>query len=99
MIRKHNYKATWNRMEGIIVVDGKGKEVKVEYASTVDNRTMYAYVPGVGYIGGWQWPHKAMPFKHLATCINRGILYTKMEDLPTASTRTYNKNVVKAFNK
>ena len=82
MKSKHSYKATWIEGKGIEVKDGAGHVVKVEYAATEDRRTTYAYVPGAGFIGGWQWPSPPMGFKTLAAYINQGILYSAQAELP-----------------
>ena len=81
MITGHTYKA--EMVDGSLIVrNAKGDKVKVTFAGTTDNRTLYAYVPE-GYIGGWQWPHVPMPFKALVDSINRGIMYGSMSELPT----------------
>lgn len=83
LLGRHNFIA---RMEGTVirVVDANGKPVKVNYAGTVDSRTVHARVDGVGFIGGWQYPHRAMPWKYLVKCINRGVLYHESASLPKA---------------
>ena len=57
---------------GIQVFDKGGNRVEVTFAGTMDNRTLYAYVKGDLYIGGWQYPHKKLPFTRLVDSINRG---------------------------
>jgi hypothetical protein len=81
----HRYSATLNGKR-ITVTDEDGHVVEVEYGGTSDNRTVYARVPGVGLIGGWQYPHRAMPWHYLARSINRHVLYHRMEDLPKRAT-------------
>ena len=78
---EHEYKASLVN-GGIVVVDGEGRPVKVTYASTADNRTCYAHVGGVGFIGGWTYPHRKQPFRELVAYINRGVVYADMNDLP-----------------
>lgn len=81
---RHTYKAT---MEGrsIIVRDQHGLRVPCQFAGTQDNRTLYAWIEGVGYIGGWQYPHKSQPWAALAVSINRGRLYASIDSLPKSS--------------
>jgi hypothetical protein len=80
---KHNYKATWIEGKGIEVRDKKtGVVVEVSYGATEDRRTTYAYIGGVGFIGGWQYPSPPCGFKTLAAYINQGILYSAQADLP-----------------
>jgi hypothetical protein len=79
---KHKYRAYLQAHTGIKVEDEGGNEVTVEYASTHDMRTCYAHIPGIGFIGGWTYPHKKMPFFHLVEKINDGILYKDSNDLP-----------------
>ena len=67
---------------GIVVKDSSGNVVKVTYGATLDNRHVHAHVAGLGFIGGWQYPHKAQPFKCLVDAINQGVLYHDMNDLP-----------------
>lgn len=78
---RHDYTAS---LEGrsVVVQDAAGNEVEVRFGGTSDNRTVYAYIDGVGFIGGWQYPYRAQPFQRLVESINRGILYRRMEDLP-----------------
>ncbi len=78
---KHNLIAEWNPDTGVVVHGPDGKQVEVEFAGTEDNRTCYAYTKD-GIIGGWQYPSPALPFKALVAAINRGVLYTRFEDLP-----------------
>lgn len=79
---KHEYKAYLND-ESIQVVDANGDAVEVTIGGTPDGRTRYAYVKGVGFIGGWRYPHRKMPRSYLVDCINKGILYLDMNELPT----------------
>jgi hypothetical protein len=67
---------------GIVVEDAEGQPVAVKFGATEDLRTVYAQVQGVGFIGGWQYPHRAMPWSYLVDSINAGRLYTRLEDLP-----------------
>ena len=78
---KHKYNA---RLEGnsIIVEDKDGNKIDVSFAGTSDNRTVYAYVQGVGFIGGWQWPSPPLKFQSLVRFINQGIVYYNQSDLP-----------------
>lgn len=87
VLGRHSFKAT---LEGrsIEVVDENGESVKVEYGATADMRSCHAYVRDVGFIGGWQYPHKAMPFTYLVDCINRHILYFQSADLPKSYRRS-----------
>lgn len=80
-MRKHHYKAIWTD-HGIKVTDPDGNEIKVQYAATSDNRTVHAFVQGVGFIGGWQYPHRRSPFRNLVDSINQGTLYDHSADLP-----------------
>lgn len=77
---RHTFKA---RMEGrsIVVEDEDGQPVKVSYAGTTDNRTVTAHVDGLGYIGGWRYPHRRMPWSYLVDSINRGYVY-RYDTLP-----------------
>lgn len=80
--QKHTYTA---KMEGraIHVYDQDGQPVAVSFGGTMDNRSVYCHLTnGGGFIGGWQYPHKKMPWAYLADCINKGILYHDMNDLP-----------------
>jgi hypothetical protein len=83
----HNFKAHLEG-RGIKVVDEYGNPVEVRFAGTTDNRSCSASIDGLGLIGGWQYPHKAMPWKYMVESINRGILYSDMNGLPTAYRRT-----------
>lgn len=77
----HNLKAE-QVGRGIVVKDPSGNAVKVTYAGTTDNRTLYAHVDGLGFIGGWTYPHRRQPFTCLVESINQGVLYHEMNDLP-----------------
>jgi hypothetical protein len=72
---------------GIVVKDEHGEEVDVTFGATSDNRSVHAHVEGVGFIGGWQYPHKAMPWEYLVKSINRGIVYHDMNHLPKSLKR------------
>ena len=78
---EHDYKASLEDGR-LVVIGGDGRPVKVAYAMTADNRTCYARVNGVGIIGGWTYPHKRQPFRELVACINQGVVYTDVSDLP-----------------
>lgn len=80
---KHKYRA---HLEGnsVVVTDESGERVEVNFGATQDHRTVYCHVDGVGFIGGWTYPHKRQPFRKLVDCINRGKLYD-MNDLPKSS--------------
>jgi hypothetical protein len=82
----HCFRAHLNG-SAVEVEDEAGNAVEVHFACTVDNRTVTAHIPNVGYIGGWQYPHKAQPFRCLVESINEGVLYYDHCNLPTASTR------------
>ena len=71
--------------------DPEGSLVQVTYSGTQDRRTMMAYVEGVGFIGGWQSPHRAMPFHYLIVPINCGVLYSHSSLLPR---RLNNRQVI-----
>jgi hypothetical protein len=81
-IERHTLKAKWENGK-IIVTDQEDNKVEVTYGATIDMRTCTAYVNGLGFIGGWQYPHKKMPFSELVNKINQGILYPDMNNLPT----------------
>jgi hypothetical protein len=85
-IDKHNLKAELVG-RGIVVKDASGNVVKVIYAGSTDNRTLYARVEGLGFIGGWQYPHRRAPFTDLVESINQGVLYHDMNDLPNGRKR------------
>jgi hypothetical protein len=82
-VGRHPYRARWIQGKGIVVLDDCDQEVRATFAATEDNRTVTAHVEGVGYIGGWQYPHKAQSFKALVSSINRGRLYYRQSQLPT----------------
>lgn len=82
MKTKHNFKAEWIEGKGIEVRDGSGAVVEVSYGATEDRRTTYAYICGVGFLGGWQYPSPPRGFKSLAASINQGVLYSAQADLP-----------------
>ena len=86
ILGRHSFKA---HMEGIsiVVIGQDGAPVNVEYAGTTDNRSCSACVSGVGFIGGWEYPHKAMPWKYMVESINRGVLYHDSASLPKAYRR------------
>lgn len=67
---------------GIVVKDLNGNKVEVTYGATSDRRSVHAHVVGLGFIGGWQYPHRAAPFMDLVESINQGILYPDMNSLP-----------------
>ena len=71
--------------KGVQVFDKDGNRVEVTFAGTTDNRTVYAYVKGDFYIGGWQYPHKKLPFTRLVDSINKGVGYFSMDALPKSS--------------
>ena len=77
----HGLTAEWVSGRGIIVRNAAGVKVKVSFAGTLDNRTCYAYTED-GFIGGWQYPHRKESFCALAASINRGILYSSLDELP-----------------
>lgn len=77
----HTYRAEL-ASGAVRVFDVAGNRVQVTFASTADRRTAYARIEGVGFIGGWQHPHKALPFTALVDYINLGIVYQDMRDLP-----------------
>jgi len=70
----------------IVVNDAHGEKVHVTYGGTSDNRTGYAVVEGVGIIGGWTYPHRAMPWRYMVRAINRHVLYPSTDALPKRST-------------
>lgn len=84
---QHNLTAKWDN--GIKVTDENGNAVNVEYGATTDNRTVTAYVREIGFIGGWQYPHKRQSFKLLIDSINQGIVYHDMNDLPNGRKRKH----------
>ena len=71
----------------LTVRDRAGKPVQVQCAGTVDYRTVYVRVEGVGIIGGWRYPHRRMPWAYLAESINRGRVYQSTDELPKAGPR------------
>jgi hypothetical protein len=77
----HNYRASLEEGK-IVVVDDNGNHLEVHYGASSDMRTCYASVNGVGFIGGWTYPHKKLPFRELVAYINRGVVYADMNDLP-----------------
>jgi hypothetical protein len=88
----HTYRATLvPSHQAIRVTDESGSLIAVHYSATGDRRTMMAYVEDVGYIGGWQYPHRAMPFHYLIVSINRGVLYSHSHLLPR---RLTNRQVI-----
>jgi len=66
----------------IVVTDQEGHLVEVSFGGTSDRRTVYACVDGVGFIGGWSYPHRKTPFRHLVERINEGKTYQQLADLP-----------------
>lgn len=88
--KTHSYKAAWVEGRGLVVTDSAEQEVALRASGTLDNRTVMIEVEGVGYIGGWQYPHRAMPWRYLVESINRGVLYQCADALP----RKYPKTVV-----
>lgn len=84
----HNFKAEWVEGRGIRINGHIPHELKISFASTNDMRTCYAYCEGVGFIGGWQYPHRKMPFKYLVESINQGILYYDQNSLPNGRRRS-----------
>ena len=80
----HNYRAV-QIGKGIQVFDKDGNRVEVTFAGTLDNRTVYAYVKRDFYIGGWQYPHKSLPFTRLVDSINKRVGYFSMDALPRSS--------------
>ncbi len=87
-IGRHSYRAVLEQ-GAVKVYDQTGQPVAVTCGGTMDNRTVYVHVAGVGFIGGWQYPHKGLPWKSLVGSINRGILYSETADLPKRWDRTY----------
>jgi hypothetical protein len=85
-IGTHNLKAELVG-RGIEVKDPSGKVVEVSYGATMDRRSVHAYVTGLGFIGGWQWPHRSAPFTDLVESINQGVLYHDMNSLPNGRKR------------
>lgn len=83
---RHTFRAELVNGRSIHVFDEHGERVEAKFAGTQDNRTLYCEVPGVGFIGGWQYPHKALPWKALVDSINKGRLYRTTDDLPKRST-------------
>lgn len=77
----HNFKAAWSD-KGITIDGHKPSDLGVTFGATSDNRTCYAHLNGLGFIGGWQYPHRKMPFKYLVESINQGILYYDQNSLP-----------------
>jgi len=78
----HGLRATWEDGKGLTVTDAQGAVVQVTLGATLDNRTVYAHVEGLGFIGGWTYPHRAQPFKRIVESINRGRVYEDMNHLP-----------------
>ena len=66
----------------VIVRDAEGNQLNVLFSATSDRRTVTAYVEGTGYIGGWRYPHRAMPLEFLVDSINLGKVYEKPDHLP-----------------
>lgn len=81
-IATHDFKAEWVEGQGIRINGQVPSEIGITFAATLDNRTCYAYAAGYGFIGGWQYPHRKMPFKYLVEKINEGILYYDQNSLP-----------------
>ncbi len=85
---QHEYHAEWGP-NGITVYGKDGQQVEIQCAGTLDNRTAYVCVKATGeIIGGWTYPHAAMPWKYLITCINQGICYKHTNDLPKRRAKT-----------
>ena len=72
------------RMDGdrVVVTDAQGQPVEALFGATNDLRTVSAYVDGIGFIGGWQYPHRSMPWAYLADSINAGLVYHTSSALP-----------------
>ena len=88
----HEYRAALiPSSQSIQVTDSTGRIIEVQYSATHDRRTMMAYIEEVGFIGGWQHPHRAMPFHYLIVSINRGVLYSHSHLLPR---RLQNQQVI-----
>jgi len=89
MMSKHSFRA---RLEGgrVLVADEHGDPVQVDFAGTSDEKTVYAHVPGVGFIGGWTVSSRRRssskrPFSDLVPSINAGRVYLDMNDMPGGS--------------
>lgn len=83
---RHDLRARWTD-GGIAVEDAAGQPVRVQFGGTADLRTVSAHVPGLGFIGGWRYPHKREAWKFLVDCINEGRLYHDLSDLPNGRRR------------
>lgn len=80
--KTHNFRARLTPEGGLEVTDPDGARVDVRLSATSDMRSVHAFVPSVGFIGGWEYPHRKMPWSHLVDCINEGKVYYSTEDLP-----------------
>ena len=80
---RHQYRAKMNGRSIAVTLDGN--PVEVRYAGTTDNRTVTAYVEGVGYIGGWEYPSPRRPWSDLVIEINKGILHYQSSTLPKSN--------------
>ena len=78
---RHDLHAEWVEGRGCVITAPDGTEVKASFGATADARTVYAHVEGMGFIGGWTYPHRKMAFRKLVGSINRGIVCQNMDDL------------------
>lgn len=58
----------------IVVIDENGGAVEVDFGGSPDNSTLYAWVEGVGYIGGWYDARRPRRWEELCASINQGVL-------------------------
>ena len=96
LVGRHKFTAELVNGKSIIVKNEKGEKIKVEFAGTVDRFTAYAYIRGIGFIGGWTCGigptpirKKAPQWKDLVDSINNGIVYPDMNMLPPSFGRPY----------
>ena len=81
--RYHTFVASLRDGRAIEVRDAGGELVPIICAGTEDNRTLCARVDGLGYIGGWRYPHRREPWSALVEAINLRRLYGSVQELPT----------------
>jgi hypothetical protein len=78
----HGYRA---RVENgsLVVLNDSGSETSFKIEQNNDMTTCCCYRENEGILGGWYNSPSPHPMDHLADCINRGIMYFDVVQLPT----------------
>jgi len=81
-MKTHDYTAYMDDSGAVKVRDSSDEDVRVLFSGRKDGKELRAYVPGIGYIGGWRYPAAAQPFGNIVEYINKKRIYKVRKELP-----------------